>query len=497
MFTQFRETQQHLAKEMNAQGWSVHLFHGQMKSDEKDDAIARFRKESGPQILVSTEAGGEGRNLQFCHLMVNHDLPWNPMKVEQRIGRIDRIGQENAISIFNLWVKCTIEERVLDILEKRIRVFEETVGGLDPILGDAENDIKKIMRDSDDRREAAIAEFGERIEQEIHNARAAGALLGDFIMDTKSYRREIAERIIGQPSPINSDYFERFIGKLLSDVRTYIRKHDGVYELTYNGPFYDNRRRDLFPNGNKTRAVFRPDSRLDAEDIEFMAFGHKVIDAIISKVISEDYEGVTGTRRILADDEILPASGWLFTYQFTTPGVRTVENIVPVFVRDPGEADAKLGYLLLQRSLRFDKDETEIDPNDIPINYNLDTAACLANQFAIDECSKIQSQAQSDATDAVNREVERLNDLFDYKERVAQDKVIAVQTTLDRIRASEDESSRQILPVWEANLRHAKELCNELAEERRRRIANAEKYRYPQVSWALKSLCRIEIVPSD
>ena len=82
--------------------------------------------------------------MQFCHLLVNYDLPWNPMKVEQRIGRVDRIGQDHAISIFNLWVKDTIEERVLDVLENRIRVFEETVGGLDPILGEtAEDDIKK------------------------------------------------------------------------------------------------------------------------------------------------------------------------------------------------------------------------------------------------------------------------------------------------------------------------------------------------------------------
>ena len=161
VFTQFRETQRHLEELFTGRGWEVSVFHGEMNADAKDRAIEQFKKNSGSQVLISTEAGGEGRNLQFCHFLVNYDLPWNPMKVEQRIGRIDRIGQTQPISIFNLWVKDTVEERVLDILENRIRLFEETVGGLDPILGDAENiesDIQKIMSAAADNLEAVLAD---------------------------------------------------------------------------------------------------------------------------------------------------------------------------------------------------------------------------------------------------------------------------------------------------------------------------------------------------
>ena len=495
VFTQYKETQRYLVEKMKAQGWSVSIFHGQMAAKEKDDAIARFKDENGTQILVSTEAGGEGRNLQFCHVMINHDLPWNPMKVEQRIGRIDRIGQKHPIKIINLWVKDTIEGRVLDMLERRIQVFEETVGGLDPILGDAENDIKKIMRISDDRREAALSEFGERIEKDIHAARKAGNLLGDFIMDTKSYSKEITTRIIGKRSPINNDDFERFIGQLLADVRTYIKKKNGVYQLTYHGSFFDSTDNNLFPKGDKVKAVFRPDSRPDADDIDFMAFGHKVIDAIVKQVLHEEYEGVTGTRRIFADDEFSPASGWLFTYQFTTPGMRTVEKVVPIFVSDSGEVDVELGRRLLQRALRFDSAETEISPHEIP--SNLDMIESLANQFASAKRDEIQRKAESDSMERVDRGVSRLNELFDYKERGAKDKVTATQATVDRMRESGSDSDRQILPAWEANLRRDTALCNELAYERRRRIADAEKYRYPQVDWALKSLGRIEIVPTE
>jgi SNF2 family DNA or RNA helicase len=125
IFTEFRETQAYLAQRIAERGWHVNVFHGQQKPLDKDRSVERFRDESGPQVLICTEAGGEGRNFQFCHLLVNYDLPWNPMRVEQRIGRVDRIGQDEVVPIFNLWVKGTIEERVL----KRSRASYQRLRG--------------------------------------------------------------------------------------------------------------------------------------------------------------------------------------------------------------------------------------------------------------------------------------------------------------------------------------------------------------------------------
>ncbi len=495
VFTQFRETQRYLEEKLRERGWGVSLFHGQLNPKEKDRAVERFRDGTGPQgpqVLISTEAGGEGRNLQFCHLLVNYDLPWNPMKVEQRIGRIDRIGQNHPISIFNFGVKDTIEDRVLEVLENRIRLFEDTVGGLDPILGDVESDSKKIMRVAEDKREAAIAKLGKRVEEDIRNAREAGELLDDFIMDTKSYRKEIVERILGQPSPVNNDDFEQFIGQSLADVRTYIKQTGDMYELTFHGDFFDTHQRHLFPRGRKMRAVFRPDSRSDAEDVEFMAFGHKIVNVIVEQILNEEYEGVTGTRRIAADSDLSPTAGWLFTYQFTTSGARPIEKVMPVFVSDSGEIDLQTGHHLLRRAFRFDSTETEINRDEIPNNLN--ESYSRADGFANAERERIQRKAQQEATERADREVSRIEKLFDYKERGASDKVKAARTTLNCLRESGDESQRQILPVWEANLRRAEELSAKLAEDRCRQIAEVEKYRHPQVDWALKSLGRIEVV---
>ena len=493
VFTQFRETQRYLGEQLAAQGWGINVFHGQMNATEKDRAVERFRNGNGPQILISTEAGGEGRNFQFCHYLVNYDLPWNPMRVEQRIGRVDRIGQENAISIFNLWVKDTIEARVLEVLENRIQIFEETVGGLDAILGETESDIKKIMLQAVEQREQSLVEYGQQLELRVRDARQAEQRLGDFIMDTKSFSQKLAEQIAGQPSPVSNEAFERFIGELLSDVRTYIRQRDGVYDLTFHGSFVDTHR-TLFPAGDKQKAVFRPDRRPDAEGVDFMVFGHPIVEAVVAQVLAEGYEGITGTRRILAGTDLLPASGWLFTYQFEIPGPWATEKILPVFVNDAGEVNLDWGLKLVERNCRFDQEEEEIDLTLIP--GNLSVIEPLADQAAAKEREALHQQVQSQAADRVDREVDRLNKFFDYRERTARDKIEETRATLNRIRESADEVQRQILPVWEAKLRSAEATLTALEADRPRRIEDAEKYRHPQVSWALKSLGRIEVVAS-
>ena len=494
VFTQFRETQRHLEGLFIGRGWGVSIFHGQMNPRAKDSSIEQFRNNSGPQVLISTEAGGEGRNLQFCHLLVNYDLPWNPMKVEQRIGRIDRIGQTRPINIFNLWVKGTIEEHVLDILEHRIKMFEETVGGLDPILGDSENiesDIEKIMQTAEVNLEAALTEFDQQTQEKVRASQEAGKLLGDFIMDTKSFRREIAERISGQTSPVDNHNFEKFIGQLLADVNTYIKRSVDIYDLTFHGEFLEDYRRQLFVGGPRMKAILRPDRRADADDVEFMVFGHRIIDTIVDQVLGEEYEGTTGTRRIVADDEIAPTSGWLFQYQFTTSGIRDTEHLEAVFVSDAEEVSEATGYQLVQRACRFD-DEESIEVHMIP--DNLDRIEPLASSFTNARQQAIKGEAEAQAAGRVEREISRLEDFYDYKERAARDKVDATRATLNRMLESSSKRQRQILPVWEANVRRDQGVSASLAEERQRRIEEARQHRYPQVSWALKSLGRIEVV---
>lgn len=132
IFTEYRATQEYLLNYLrNAQIIAV-PYRGGMNRGKKDWMMDLFRNRA--QVMVATEAGGEGINLQFCHNIVNFDLPWNPMRVEQRIGRVHRLGQTDDVRIFNLSTRGTIEEHILSLLHEKINMFEMVIGGLDTIL---------------------------------------------------------------------------------------------------------------------------------------------------------------------------------------------------------------------------------------------------------------------------------------------------------------------------------------------------------------------------
>lgn len=133
IFVKYLGTLDHLSEFLTWNDIAHAIFHGGMNNRLKDQAINEFREEK--DILVTTEIGGEGRNLQFCHQMINYDLPWNPMKIEQRIGRIHRLGQKNEVMIYNLCAADSIEDYILDILDRKINMFEMVIGEIDMIMG--------------------------------------------------------------------------------------------------------------------------------------------------------------------------------------------------------------------------------------------------------------------------------------------------------------------------------------------------------------------------
>lgn len=137
VFAFFRPTLHYLARRLRQDGIPVVLIMGGM-GDEKYIALHQFRNPSGPPVLLSSEIGSEGIDLEHCRFVVNYDLPWNPMRVEQRIGRLDRLGQKaDKISIVNIAVVNTVEDQILLRLYDRIRLFEESIGDLESILGEA------------------------------------------------------------------------------------------------------------------------------------------------------------------------------------------------------------------------------------------------------------------------------------------------------------------------------------------------------------------------
>jgi ERCC4-related helicase len=205
LFSFFRSTVEYLEGRLQRLGIKTCLIKGGLGA-EKFTILDAFAEETGPNILLSTEVGAEGLDLQFSRMMINYDLPWNPMKIEQRIGRIDRIGQQaDKIFIFNIVCKNTIEDRVLYRLFDRIRLFEGTIGELDEILGPPVQDLMLEIVDSGLTEEEAnqradraafaminIQRQSEELEDQSMNLMGFNDYIMQSIYDAKNFDRFIS-----------------------------------------------------------------------------------------------------------------------------------------------------------------------------------------------------------------------------------------------------------------------------------------------------------------
>ncbi|MBI4026613.1 MAG: DEAD/DEAH box helicase family protein [Verrucomicrobia bacterium] len=167
VFTQFLRTQAALAEHLKVAGGPVWVINGQTPPPERQPITEQFKKQGGALLL--THSGTEGRNLQFCHRLVNFDLPWNPMEIEQRIGRLHRLGQKRPVEIYNLVQSSTLQEHLLQVLQEKLNLFELVVGETGLILGDRfpsnefADEVFRRWRDSDGLVAEALQKLGDEL----------------------------------------------------------------------------------------------------------------------------------------------------------------------------------------------------------------------------------------------------------------------------------------------------------------------------------------------
>jgi SNF2 family DNA or RNA helicase len=182
VFTAFLETQNELLRTLEAAGIDAAHINGGMSASQKDQQIELFRREA--RVLLSTEVGSEGRNLQFCHMLVNFDIPWNPMRIEQRVGRVHRIGQTEPVQIVNFAASGTIEDYILEVLDSKINMFELVIGEIGEILGSLhqEKEFDEIVFDiwAGARSDNAVAAGFAKLSEDVLAARAEYQNVKDY-----------------------------------------------------------------------------------------------------------------------------------------------------------------------------------------------------------------------------------------------------------------------------------------------------------------------------
>jgi len=202
VFTEFVPTQEMLRRFLTERGFSVVCLNGSMDMEERKRVQEAFAKDV--RILISTDAGGEGLNLQFCHVVINYDIPWNPMRLEQRIGRVDRIGQAHAVRAVNFVFEDSVEHRVREVLEQKLAViFEEF--GIDKtgdVLDSAqaghmfdEMYVEAIL--NPEKVEESVESVVARLQEQAREARTTASVLGA----TEDLEPGEAQRLLTHPLP--------------------------------------------------------------------------------------------------------------------------------------------------------------------------------------------------------------------------------------------------------------------------------------------------------
>lgn len=238
VFSSFKTTLNYLAERLKDDGFAIELLHGGIAED-RDTVIQRFAQAKGESILLSSEVGSEGIDLQFARSLINYDLPWNPMRIEQRIGRIDRLGQKSdAITVLSILHEDTIDARIYSRLYRRLDLVRSALGDFEAVLGD---EIQRLTRDllagrlsreAQERRieQAAAALENLRREQEELEAQAASLIAhGDYILNTIVAAHEFNRWV--SPADIRryiGDVFNQFYpGSQIAGVRS----EDDVFEV--------------------------------------------------------------------------------------------------------------------------------------------------------------------------------------------------------------------------------------------------------------------------
>lgn len=316
IFTQFRTTQDYIADALREK-YKVTVFHGSLSLMAKEEAVQEFREES--EVLIATEAGGEGRNLQFANILINYDLPWSPLKIEQRIGRLHRFGQTKDVYIINFATKDTVAERILEILERKIKLFDECIGTSDILLGtledenDFQNGLMGFVTGSKSRQElereleakVKLSESGFRKLGELVTPHCVDFNLTDYYDHTQERRSIENDEIEGVVRKYMAQNPEsRFVlqpaaprvlngrGQLAGDA-----KAQTAAAFAAEGPVADYVLTDT-ESGAKRPATFRSELALEKDSLEFLAVGHPLVDEAIEYFLKHERRRTVQSLRL-------------------------------------------------------------------------------------------------------------------------------------------------------------------------------------------------------
>lgn len=432
VFTEARDTLESLQSKLRHEHLEALAYHGDIDLAERDRQVARFRDPEGPKLLLSTEVGGEGRNFQFAHHLVNYDLPWSPATMEQRIGRLDRIGQSQAVDIHVFDAARTFSADVLTILRDAVGVFGETVGGLDAVLEEVEPRLTELALAEPTLRAAYVRELTTKVGQ----ARAQVKRAYDPLLDLRSFDRDAVKALVDrahmrsgldpdEDEPLDDGLWSiaRDLDERLEECITELADRIGIRVDTdqevdaFQAAFHFGHALNVeaLPGYDITQertvlGTFWRDTAVEQEEIEYFATGHPLVEALFGFLRDGPY-GRNGAR-LIEVKQPLKAHGLEVLFHVvppepsdTTPGSRVPSRQLSRFLDSmmvhtavvqgpagPRKADDALLEVLREVDGRALKN-TEVSAAFPELPSFVDEAVALATELAQKQLNALRAEA--------------------------------------------------------------------------------------------------------
>ncbi len=371
--------------------------------DHHEKALAARAFKNKANFLVSTQAGGEGINLQHCHILINYDMPWNPMKVEQRIGRVHRYKQKDTVQIYNIFAKDTIEDRIYDRLESKLEEITQTIGNDDEREAFRENILGIIAEEIDfESLYKAVLQKGAiqvsitqtMIDEALQRAKEIYEKLGDLTQDLERFS---LDQYVKNKGEYSLKDIERFILKFVhSEGKRVIQNDDSSYEFIVPEciPSYGGLK--------QKRITFERESAIEDQSLQFMALGNPIVDAMIKKCVGHGYGGKS-VKRIINSTDHRGQTGAQVNF--------VVEYQVPPSSNRGSSKSLRKDF----RILMFDGEGNCMDYPDQFGTAESDRRKPKDGEFSFvtsEYASKIETEAQKRISEVINADLEQLRDKY-------------------------------------------------------------------------------------
>ncbi|GAB4511096.1 MAG: hypothetical protein OHK0046_08710 [Anaerolineae bacterium] len=495
IFSTFRDTLTYLETHLRKAGYSPGLIHGEVKIRDRHSIIEQFRTSDDFRVLLSSEVGAEGLDFQFCGVLINYDLPWNPMQVEQRIGRLDRFGQlHERIRIYNFYIEGTIETRILRRLYDRIGIFQDTLGDLEAILGEEVRELSRTVLQShltDEEEEDLIEKAIKRIEQNridgekfelkskqflgqdsILSQRLDTAIKSGHVIHPDEIRATVAlflkdkfEGVEFTPDSEEPTWTLTVSPQLSAALNEHLNSTSSRKTLIVTERF-----REAMVHGKQIALTFDSEYARKRPLLEFITFNHLLVDLALEhyRQIQNGMPALRGLEITGPESEL--GTGYFFIYALDENSARKNRTLLSVIILDDGRiAEQTSSFVLGQIHERGEN--ILIDHSE----QSLDQAQAIADRWMSDQRER------------------RRTFISDQNEALIAARVAAVRQTY-KVKVARAEATREKVDDVRLKRLYDGQVRN-LQAELETRIETIHQGQAFSISYNLVALGRVRIVP--